>query len=192
MEPKMEFKSVPHFNVPIRASIERFPSGEVYKLQSADDSVAFTDEDYQRIAQICSEPLIYNMLFHDLFEGRPYNIQDAEKFTKIAQDGWRTGKTFIFFIRNPQNQIVACTDIKTNDIEAGEVGYWCSQESPGIMTNAVFALTDLAKNAGYKSLFGLTKAENEKSQNVLTRAGFVKDSEIEKNDKHYFKFTRNL
>ena len=176
----MEPKSVPHFNIPVRASVERFPSGEVYRLQSADDSVAFTEEDYQRIAQICSEPLIYDILFRALFDGRPYSVQDAEKLTKIAQEGWRKGSKFIFFIRNPQNQIVASTDIKTNDVEAGEVGYWCSQKSPGIMTNAVSALIELARNAGYKSLFGLTKAENEKSQSVLTRAGFTKDSELEK------------
>lgn len=114
-----------------------------------------------------------------------------KKFTQIAQEGWRSNKTFIFF-RNPQNQIVACIDIKTNDIEADKIGYWRSQESPGIMTNAVLTLTGLAKNAGYKNLFRLTKVENIKSQYVLTGAGFIKDSEMKKEGRCYFKFLIKL
>ena len=112
----MEPKPTPHFNIPVRASIERYPTGEVYRLQSVDDSETFTPEDYERIAQVCSEPLIYNMLFKDLFKERPYTPQDAESFVKMAKDGWKNLITFIFLIRDPQNRIVAAIDIKTNQL----------------------------------------------------------------------------
>lgn len=60
------------------------------------------------------------------------------------------------------------------------------------MTNTVLALCDLAKKAGYKSLFGLTIPDNQRSQNVLIRAGFTMEGEMEKDGKRYIKFTKNF
>jgi RimJ/RimL family protein N-acetyltransferase len=53
-----------------------------------------------------------------------------------------------------------------------EVGYWASARSPGFMTPAVAALCDLARGAGYRSLYARTRPENERSAAVLRRNGF--------------------
>lgn len=103
----------PSFKIPVKAFIERFPSGKLYKLRSADSSASFSQKDFQDIAQVCNEPLIYNTLFKKMFDGKPYTPQDSEGFIKMAKDGWDHNNKFIFLIRDPDNKTVGAVDIKT-------------------------------------------------------------------------------
>ena len=66
-------------------------------------------------------------------------------------------------------------DLKSNNINLCEIGYWFSEKHPGVATNAVGALLKIAKAAGFKKLFAQTKEGNDKSVNVLVRNDFVED-----------------
>lgn len=75
-------------------------------------------------------------------------------------------------VRDSQKEILAAVDIKTADLNEGEVGYWATSEKPGVMTAAVKKLSEIAKEAGYKKLYALVRFTNDKSSAVITRAGF--------------------
>ncbi len=184
--------SKPHFEAPIQKPIERYPDGEIFKMQSVDESSELRPEDLEQVAEICNEGLVYDTLFRGKFEGRPYTSEDAKGFTDWAKQGWNNNDKFVFLIRDPQNRIVGAIDIKSNNTEAAEIGYWASSTTPGIMTNAVKALCDIAKDAGYKQLYGLTVPNNERSQKVLLRAGFSDEGLADRKGKEYLKFTRDL
>ena len=175
------------FNPPINAVVARFPDFTEFKLESADMSRNFSQADLEQIVKICNEKLIYEMLFSDLFGGKPYEYNDAEFFIHKAQTGWQNNDGFIFLIRDTESNIIAAIDIKSAEDEA-EVGYWISNEYPGIMTNAVKKLIEVARNVGYKKLWATTKLENLKSQNVLKRAGFTDLGEVERKSKQRRKF----
>jgi len=162
------------------------------ELQSVDSTLALTDEDVETIVTICNEDLVYNMLFRERLNGQPYSRQDAQGFLSWAREGWQSDEWFVFLIRNSRNRIIGAIDIKTKTADAAEIGYWVSSTSPGIMTNTVLQLCDIAKVAGYKSLFALTTLENEKSARVLLRANFVGEGQILRNDTAHLKFTKTL
>jgi RimJ/RimL family protein N-acetyltransferase len=90
--------------------------------------------------------------------------------------------------------VVGAIDIKSSDLDAGEIGYWASSEYPGYVTNAVVALSQLAKNAGFKSLFADTVPDNLPSQSVLRRAGFNHQGLVDRKGKGvmYYSFVKEL
>ena len=51
----------------------------------------------------------------------------------------------------------------------------------GLALNAVAAIKDIAKQAGYKRLFAQTKANNMRSENVLIKNDFIGDDNFRKN-----------
>ncbi|HTK03360.1 MAG TPA: GNAT family N-acetyltransferase [Alphaproteobacteria bacterium] len=181
-----------NFKIPVNVLIERFPDKEIYSLQSVDSSQDISESDLEIIAKICSEELIYKVLFKEKFEGKPYTLESAKWFINWAKEGWDKNEWFVFLIRNPENKIVGAVDIKSNNLESAEIGYWMTNEVKGLMTNAVIELCNIAKSAGYKSLYGLTVLDNKNSQGVLVRAGFTNEGEIEKEGKEYLKFTKVL
>jgi RimJ/RimL family protein N-acetyltransferase len=134
--------------------------------------------------------LIYDTLFRDKFKGKPYTLENAKGFIKWAKDGWQRNKWFVFLIKNPKGQIVGAIDIKSNNLNSAEIGYWVDVKTPGVMTNLVIALCEIAKDAGYKSLYGLTVLENDRSQKLLLRAGFKNEGQIEEKGKQYLKFVK--
>lgn len=68
--------------------------------------------------------------------------------------------------------IKGAIDIKSNDNDDAKVGYWCSADTPGFMSNVLIKLCQPAKKSRYTQLFALTDTYNFKSQVVLKRAGF--------------------
>jgi len=176
------------FKSPINANVARFPDFTEFKFESADMSRNFSQADLEQIVSICNEDFVYKMLFSDLFKGRPYKYKDAQFFINKAQTGWENNNAFVFFVRDEEHNLVAAIDIKSAGLEGAEIGYWASKEYPGIMTQAVKKLCEIAKEAGYKKLWATTKLENQKSQNVLTRAGFSDLGEIERKGHQRRKF----
>ncbi len=151
----MQLPARPHFSPPILRTILRYPSNEPCELQSLDSSMQLTNADIEAVVNICNEKLVYNVLFSRILNGQPYSKAGAERFFAWACEGWDTNSWFVFIIRNSRKDIIAAIDIKSNTTDAAETGYWASASSPGIMTNAMFQLCDLAKEAGYRSLYAL-------------------------------------
>ena len=130
----------------------------------------FSDSDIKQIVSICNQPLIYKILFKKKLNNKPYQKKDALKFQKWANKGWKNQTWFVFTIRNKKGDIISCMDIKTTPPIA-EVGYWSNKNYPGIITNAVKEMINLAKKANYKSLFAKILPTNYKSQNLVKRVG---------------------
>lgn len=182
----------PTLQPPISVLVERFPLKETYTLQSVDESLKETQNDLEKLTEVSNEELVYNVIFKEKLNGEPYPQSKAQSFFDWGKEGWDKNEYFVFAIRDPRGEIVGNMDIKSANLESAEIGYLISKDHPGVMTNAVVALCDIAKNAGYKSLYGLTVSDNEKSQNVLLRAGFINLGPVEENGKQYFKFVKKL
>ena len=183
---------LPRFNLPVNVDFQRHGVEELCVLESADSSRSFSDSDIETITEICGEETVYNVLFKERFKGRSYTKKDAKEYIAWAQEGWKKEGHFVFLIRDKSGNIVSAVDIKSNNIESAEIGYWSSSETPGVMTNAVVALCGVARKAGFKELYGLTVPENEKSQAVLVRAGFDNKDPLEEEGKSYIKYSKVL
>lgn len=173
-------------------SIKRFPTDEIYNIVAIDKDFLSSDEVLAQITKICSEELIYNILFKERLAGKPYVLENALNFITWAQKGWEKQEWFVYLVMDNNKKIAGAVDIKSNNLESAEIGYWASSEISGIMTNAVTALCNIAKDGGYKSLYGLTVLDNQKSQNVLTRAGFSNIGQVRQKGKDYIKFEKKL
>jgi RimJ/RimL family protein N-acetyltransferase/isopentenyldiphosphate isomerase len=185
----MDLSLSPNFKLPIKLSVKNYLNNEDYYISPANES---WEEDVDQITRICSQELIYNVLFKERLKGLPYISKNALEFIAWINEGWEKNEWFVFFIRNGEGKIIGAVDIKSDNLEEAEIGYWMSEKVKGVMTNAVLALTEIAKNAGYKSLYGLTVPDNEKSQNVLKRAGFTDQGLVNQKSKKYIKFLLKL
>lgn len=92
--------------------------------------------------------------------------------------------SFWFLIRKSDRMIVGATDFKDRPSDTGEVeiGYGLGKdfEHNGYMTEAVKALCDWAfGQSGVTSIIAETDLDGFASHGVLTRCGFVKDSQGE-------------
>lgn len=184
--------SVPRFAASLRRRVLRFPTQEPCVLQALDESVAVTPKDENAIATICNEPLIYHRLFRKMLDGQPYSLAEAQSFVRWAQQGWRDRSWFVFLLRDSTDQIIAAVDIKSADTQGAEIGYWASAASPGIMTNAVLQLCEVAREAGYRRLFALIAPDNAQSLSVVRRAGFMQTEDVTRDGTHYRQFARSL
>src|SRR2546429_7183219 len=134
----------PHFELPIVRVIVRFGQGERCELRSADQTHRLTDENAETVAAIDKEDFIYDRLFRERFNGQPYTKEDAYQFFAWAQERWSHNESFVFFVRNERNRIIGAIDIKSATTDEAEIGYWASAASPGIMTNTVLVLCQVA------------------------------------------------
>ena len=125
------------------------------------------------IVAVCNEPEIYDWLFRERLGGRRYTDEAARQWLQWSAEGWTFESHFSFAVVDEGRCVAAACDIKSNDSVA-EIGYWASQQHPGVMTNAVKALCALAAHAGFQGLYARTKPGNRRSQAVLERAGFLK------------------
>ncbi len=172
--------------------IKSFPTNQIYKLRSVDQEFLISDKIINQIVAICSQSLIYEVLFNEKLKGKPYKSENALIFLNWAKEGWSKNKWFVYLITNESGDIVGAVDIKSNNLESAEIGYWMAQNIKGVMTNAVIKLREMAKAAGYKSLYGLTVPDNIKSQNVLTRAGFQNIGKVREKAGEHVKFLKIL
>lgn len=92
-----------------------------------------------------------------------------------ASQGWRANTHFCFAVTDDSGAIAAACDIKSRDPDGAEIGYWASARHRGVMTNAVSAMCEAARQAGFRSLMARVRHENSRSQAVLARAGFGTD-----------------
>jgi RimJ/RimL family protein N-acetyltransferase len=170
----------------------RFPTEETCILAALDENAPWTPEDETALVTICNQPLIYDRLFRKRLGDQPYSLAQAHNFRQWAQQGWRDRSWFVFVLRDANDQIVGAIDIKSDNTEAAEIGYWASAASPGVMTNAVLQLCDVARQAGYRRLFALIAPDNVRSLGVVGRAGFVQAEDIMRDGICYRQFARSL
>jgi RimJ/RimL family protein N-acetyltransferase len=182
----------PHFATPLTRTIYRYPDHEPYTLFSLDPSYTPTEDTINTIVDICNEPLIYNRLFKDMCQDQPYSKTNNIRFFNWAHEGWSKNAWFVFHVKDANGKTCACIDIKSNDLNHGEVGYWASASSSGIMTNALLELCTLAHEVGYQRLYLLIAPDNTKSLGVARRAEFTAIGEETHNNKHYLRFEKVL
>lgn len=159
------------FPNPLRLGLRNALNGDDYVLVSADE-VPRTSRHLAAIARTCNEPLVYDRLFRQRRQGRPYSAKEAEAFLRWAQAGWEHSTHFVFLVLSPHDEIVGALDIKSPDPHAGEVGYWASGQHRGVMTNALLELVRVAQAAGFCRLWANPERDNAGSLALLRRAGF--------------------
>ena len=163
----------PYFQLPIIEGFTGYNSKKRYRLISIDDGFELSGNDLQTITDICNEELVYRFLFQDRLKGKAYEINDAQKFIIWAKECWKKNISYFFFIRDYNDNIIACTDIGSSNLKEAPIGYWATMNSPGVMTNAVKRLITVARNAGYKKLYALVEPVNIRSIGVLQRTEFT-------------------
>lgn len=168
--------------------IDNYLTGRKFFLQSVDGSFDRSGEAAEQIMAVCGRRAVYDFLFKEDFNGRPYTIHDARRFFDWAKQGWEKKTYFVFLIKDGSGKIVGAADVKSPKLEAAEIGYWADPDVRGFMTNAVAALVNIARGAGYKSLYALTVLENPKSVGVLERAGFERKGLVSEKGKYYIKY----
>ncbi len=151
--------------------IENAISGKSYSLQAI-DSIQASDVHVGKVASICNEPEVYEWLYSEMFEGKPYPPKSAVGWMAWGTEGWENGTHFVFVVLDSSGEIAAACDIKSSDPGHAEIGYWVGKDHRGIMTNAVTAMLGLAEQAGLEGFYAEVHLENVRSQAVLNRAGF--------------------
>lgn len=175
---------------------ENYKTKELGTIVSMDPSLEVSATDLARIADVCNQPLVYDFLFKQRLAGRAYGIEDAKSFVDWAKTGWQGGSFYVFLIKDRLGNISGCMDIKAygaqDEATEREVGYWASSDKPGFMTEAVKKLPQIAKELGFKKLYGFVRLDNDKSSSVLIRSGFEPVGTVKRNEKEYKKFEINV
>ncbi|WP_050028678.1 GNAT family N-acetyltransferase [Verrucomicrobium sp. BvORR034] len=160
-----------NFPYPLRLPFQNALTGATYFLVSG-DQIEPTPDQLLAIARCANEPLVYDLLFRERFEGEPYQETDAAGWITWTHAGWKDNTHFSFMVQDNAGGVVAACDIKSNDLEGAEMGYWSSTHHRGVMTNAVKLMCQEAAKAGFRALTARTKRGNDKSRAVLQRVGF--------------------
>lgn len=158
---------------PVNIEINNYITNKPYFIKDlADDSLY--EQLIPKIVKVCNEPRIFNRLFaKKLIDGEKYHPINALEFLVYANKGWRNKDKFLFGIFDAKDNIVGAIELRSNTSESCEVGYWASENHPGIMSNTVIAISKLAKGAGYEMLFLLIAPDNTASLKVAKNAGFL-------------------
>lgn len=138
------------------------------------DSIPLGETAVRQIAKVCDEPEIYDNVFAAIFKGKRYTEDNARTFTKLVSKGWVNGSRFDWLILHDE-KIVGTIGIKSLE---GEIGYWESNNHPGVMTLVTRSLCSEAKRAGFSSLWAYVKKANTPSIKVLEGAGFELDADL--------------
>ena len=176
-----------HFPSDIAVPVWRFGSDEVFTLTPV-DSIPDDEAACERLVSICNEQLIYSFLFNDLLGGEPYSVDHASAWLVWARKGWREATHFAFVVVDVNTRIVAACDIKTSQSVNAEIGYWCSLDATGVMTNAVQAMLHLAGEAGFRSFQAYTRPDNVRSARLLRRLGFSQNRSDCPNGRHLYRY----
>lgn len=146
-------------------------TGRPYTLVRG-DSVAVDKNNVEKVRAICNEPAVYGILFQPVFKGSPYSAEKAESFLNWAAKGWAERSHFVFLVLDASLEICGTVDIKSPELEGAEIGYWASEKHSGIITPAVGLLCEVARGAGYKSLYAFVLPANTCSLRVLSNNAF--------------------
>jgi RimJ/RimL family protein N-acetyltransferase len=149
--------------------ITNFKTGVEYLIQSGNRLVPSAHH-LSDIAEICNQDDVYALFKR--WEGRAYSEDDAHQFLEWVASGWIRLTHFVFLVTTRDNHIVAALDIKSNDLAAAEIGYWCDQRHRGITSSAVAVMITWARKNGFRSLFA--DPVNQRSTALLERLGFVR------------------
>jgi RimJ/RimL family protein N-acetyltransferase len=163
----------PTFHNPIREPLINYKTQEVFHLISLDSYFEVTQVVMDQIIAICNEALVYAFVFEKYLNGVPYSVANANYFIQWAKEGWLKNIRFVFLIITSNNQVAGTIDIRTNNLDGGEIGAWLSGKHSGVMTNAVLKLMELANAAGYKKMFAWVAPTNARSIGALQRLGFI-------------------
>ncbi len=136
---------------------------------------------YNEIFGSCSKDPIYKWLFTKRFPNG-YSLEDAKEFFLWAKQGWEQGTHFVYLLSDLDGSIVGSIDIRSNNLELAETGYWVNAKHGGLATNALAKIAEIAKKAGYKALFAQVEAANDRSLKVLERNGFTRDDSLKTNE----------
>lgn len=164
----------PLFPVTLRHEVRNVRTGEPYFLQRA-DAIVPSSTNIADLVRICNEPAIYSFLFGEALDGAPYGEQMARDFFDWSAQGWRGGTYFVFVVTTADDRLAAAIDLKSADLAAAEIGFWCSIDHRGLMGATVGALCSVAAAAGFRSLFARVRHANTRSQDVVLRNGFARD-----------------
>jgi len=162
----------PNFPSNISIPVMNYLTDSTYFLRRADE-IEPTDEIHERLITIGNEPRVYSWLFEERLKGEAYGMTMAKGFFEMGTNGWRNHEQFVFILLTEDGCPAASIDIKSADINSAEIGYLCSIEHRGLMTNTVLALVSLATEAGYRMLWARSLKENKESSRVLVRAGYT-------------------
>src|SRR5688572_29002030 len=130
----------PQFKSPYKKVITHFPSGVEAFLLAVDQNFAVSNQDIDVIAELCNQTAIYELLFKDKLEGKPYPREKAAGFIDWARKGWQDNSHFVFLLRDATGEISAAVDIKSPNLAEAEIGYWADANKPGYMTNIIAAV----------------------------------------------------
>lgn len=159
--------------MPTQIEFKKYPTGEDAYLDSLSRN-KISNQDIQDIINTCQQENLYYWLFKIDLASKPYTKETADFWVdKKATHGWDMGSAYTYVIRNSEDRIVGAVDIKADSIEGAEIGYWADENQPGYTTNALLALINSAKKAGYTKIFALVSKGNQRSCAVLERAGFT-------------------
>jgi RimJ/RimL family protein N-acetyltransferase len=156
----------------INWEVINFLTRKPFLMSSISEELMLAQKDKKIITSICNETDIYHFLFEDKLEGKPYTLEKAIEFVDWAKEGWLTDGWYVFILFDSSGVPSGAIDIKSNNKECAEVGYWLSHTKSGVMTNAMLQLIAFAKDHGYKKLFGMVRTDNPKSARVLERTGY--------------------
>ncbi len=176
----------------ISFTIENYKNRKTYTARSLDESLEVDQVLLESIRKVCNEERIYKFLFKDKLQNKPYSIENAESLIRWGKKGWTENTWFVFLIFNSENQLVGAMDIKSNNKDQAEIGYWLSKYASGVMSNAIARLTIYAEENGYKKLYGEILPTNYKSIKVLVRNGFDRMTLVQRKNKDYFRLEINL
>ena len=143
-------------------------TGREYALVRA-DSYPLDHSSIQDVQSLCNQTEIYHSLFQPSLKGASYSEEDAKFFVNHILDGWQQKKHFNWLLTHDE-RIVGTIGIKSLN---GEIGYWVSNQHPGVMSPAVKKLCELAKKAGLQTLWAQVRSDNKPSLKVLSNGGFA-------------------
>ena len=151
--------------------INRFPSGDSAQLVPLDECFLSSDILIGDVVTVCNEEAVYNILFERMLGGNPYERSNAEWWFGWSRDGWMSGTHSVWALMK-DDHIFGAINLKNIEGTTAEVGYWCSAKEPGYMTNTLNQVLEIAREAGFKTIYAWVRPGNERSGKVLLRSGF--------------------
>ena len=80
-----------------KTKIKNHLDGRAYQLRRMADLEA-TDEFLSSVVSVCNEPQVYDWLFRERLQGKPYPLEDAGWFKEWGTQGWEDNTHFLFIV----------------------------------------------------------------------------------------------